>query len=197
MNKSIRVIDDFLPTDIAENMFLHMMTMPMYSPNDMCVDKGEADGSVFEYGRTLYPDKPMHQVLFQSIFYKKYFNNVTEYQSDFWKLEQNVDAITKTLNIKTLWYARGNCTPGQIKNYQSKFHTDIPDDNNLALLTKTACIYLNSNNGGTLFDDEEKTFVQSKFNRAVVFPTTMFHSAVACTDAKLRFVLNLNYEEND
>ena len=196
MNKSIQVIDDFLPTDIAESMFTHMMTMPMYSPNDMCVDKGEADGSILEYGRTLYPDKEKHQVLFQSIFYKKYFNNVTEYQSDFWKLDENVDAITKALNIKTLWYARGNCTPGQDKNYQSKYHTDIPDTK-LASLTKTACVYLNSNNGGTLFDDEEKTFVQSKFNRAAVFPGTMWHSAVACTDAKLRFVLNLNYEEND
>ena len=57
MNNSIQVIDDLLPIDVAESMFRHMMTMPMYSPNDMCVDKSESDGSIFEYGRNLYPNK--------------------------------------------------------------------------------------------------------------------------------------------
>ena len=196
MNNSIQVIDDLLPIDVAESMFRHMMTMPMYSPNDMCVDKSESDGSIFEYGRNLYPNKEKHQVLFQSIFFKRYLNNVTEYQSDFWRLDDCVNCLTTALNIKTLWCARGNCTVGQDKNYQSKYHVDIPETN-LGNITKTACLYLNSNNGGTLFDDEDHTFVQSKFNRVAIFPGDLQHSAVSCTDAKLRFVLNLNFEQND
>ena len=53
-------------------------------------------------------------------------------------------------------------------------------------------LYLNSNNGGTQFKDDK--FVQSKKNRLVTFPTDTYHAAVSSTDAKLRFVLNMNYE---
>ena len=111
---------------------------------------------------------------------------------DFWSFLSK-----KALNIKQTWNVRANCTTVQDKNYPSKFHTDCTNQDRLQGLTKTCVYYLNSNNGGTLFQDEENTFVQSKFNRAVIFPASFMHSAVACTDAKLRFVLNMNYEEQE
>ena len=58
-----------------------------------------------------------------------------------------------------------------------------------------AILYLNTNNGGTKFEDG--TFVKSKANRVAIFPQHIKHAGVWCTDRKLRYVLNLNYEKND
>ena len=196
MNKSIRVIDDLLEPDDAINFCYMVMTHPMYCPCDHAVDRSEADGSIREMGQVLYPDKKKHEIIFQSILFKRYYNNVTEYQSDFWKMENIVERFEKLLKVKRMWIARVNCTTVQDKHYQSKFHTDTPIGRLRDNLT-TCVYYINGNNGGTLFKDEENTFVESKFNRAVIFPGSLSHSAVACTDAKLRFVLNLNYEEQE
>ena len=196
MNPSIRVIDDLLDPQMATDLCYMIMTNPMYCPCDHTVDRGEADGSIREMGQVLYPDKKKEDIVFQSILFRRYFNNVTEYQSDFWKMENIVGFLEDTLKIKRMWNVRANCTTVQDKHYQCKFHTDMPNGRLRSQLT-TCVYYLNSNNGGTLFQDEENTFVQSKFNRAVIFPASFMHSAVACTDAKLRFVLNMNYEEQE
>jgi len=57
---------------------------------------------------------------------------------------------------------------------------------------KTAAYYLNTNNGGTLIDGE---LVQSVENRMVIFDSNIKHSAVSCSDAQYRCVLNINYTE--
>ena len=79
------------------------------------------------------------------------------------------------------------------KNYVGAFHVDLNEHPYLHQM-KTAILYLNSNNGGTQIKDGE--FIQSKVNRAVVFPCHQEHAGVWCTDKKLRFVLNMNYIEN-
>ena len=194
MNQSIRVIDDLLDENTAISFCYTLMTNPMYCPADHAVDRGEADGSIREMGEVLYPDKKKHEILFQSVLFRRYFNNVTEYQSDLWKMDNLVLKLEKALKVKRMWIVRANCTTVQDKHYQSKFHTDTPIGRLQENLT-TCVYYVNTNNGGTLFKDEENTFVQSKFNRAVIFPGSLEHAAVASTDAKLRYVLNLNYEE--
>ena len=55
----------------------------------------------------------------------------------------------------------------------------------------TAIIYLNNNDGFTLFEDG--TRVQSKANRMVIFPSFLKHSGSTCTNTNRRVVLNINY----
>ena len=54
----------------------------------------------------------------------------------------------------------------------------------------TAILYLNSNNGYTLFDGGER--VASVANRIVIFDAAQRHSGASCTDADYRLVLNVN-----
>jgi len=51
-------------------------------------------------------------------------------------------------------------------------------------------LYLNTNNGYTLFEDGRQ--VDSVANRIVFFDATLPHSGVHCTDTEQRIVLNLN-----
>jgi hypothetical protein len=55
----------------------------------------------------------------------------------------------------------------------------------------TAILYLDDNDGGTMFEDG--SFVQSKKNRLVVFPNTTLHSSVSQTDSNIRTLINFNF----
>ena len=216
-SKICRIIGSKPPENLIYELFLdeNAEKISKSKGNGISIDDWlkysiEESLSMFMYQRPTTAKKLFFDVIPKNT--DEYLSHVNKFNSDdqnadnpAWHIHKSVNPLySSKINYSLILNVISVCKSedpsvifGLIKNYQSKFHTDIPDDNNLALLTKTACIYLNSNNGGTLFDDEEKTFVQSKFNRAAVFPGTMWHSAVACTDAKLRFVLNLNYEEND
>jgi hypothetical protein len=54
----------------------------------------------------------------------------------------------------------------------------------------TAILYLNTNNGYTVFEDGRQ--VGSMANRVVIFDAGLRHSGAACTDTDSRLVLNLN-----
>ncbi|MEK9768157.1 MAG: hypothetical protein VW683_04460 [Betaproteobacteria bacterium] len=56
---------------------------------------------------------------------------------------------------------------------------------------KTACFYLNTCDGYTVFENGEK--IQSVENRYVEFDRTLKHSGTTTTDAAFRSVINLNY----
>ena len=55
----------------------------------------------------------------------------------------------------------------------------------------TSIFYLNSNNGGTKFEDG--TFVNSVSNRMVTFDCSLKHAPVSCTDSDRRVVASINY----
>jgi hypothetical protein len=54
----------------------------------------------------------------------------------------------------------------------------------------TAILYLNTNNGYTLFEGGDK--VTSMANRLVLFDAAHRHTGASCTDADWRWVLNVN-----
>ena len=54
----------------------------------------------------------------------------------------------------------------------------------------TAILYLNTNDGYTLFEDGRQ--VARVANRLVLFDASLRHTGVSCTDAPERLVLNLN-----
>lgn len=56
---------------------------------------------------------------------------------------------------------------------------------------QTAILYLNTNNGYTVFEDG--TRVESVENRLLVFDASRLHTGASCTDAESRLVLNMNF----
>ena len=71
------------------------------------------------------------------------------------------------------------------------FHHDIT---NLGDNYKTIIYYVNSNNGGTRFEDD--TFVESVRNRALLFTGKIDHETVTQTDTNFRFNININYNSS-
>jgi len=64
-------------------------------------------------------------------------------------------------------------------------HTDHPFEH------KGAIFYLNTNNGKTILEDG--TEIDSVENRILFFDPSKPHSSTSCTDAKMRFNININY----
>jgi len=56
---------------------------------------------------------------------------------------------------------------------------------------KGAIFYLNTNNGKTVLEDGTK--IDSIENRILFFDPSKPHSSTNCTDAKMRFNINMNY----
>ena len=71
------------------------------------------------------------------------------------------------------------------------FHHDIT---NLGDNYKTIIYYVNSNNGGTRFEDN--TFIGSVRNRSLLFSGKIAHETVTQTDTNFRFNININYNSS-
>ena len=102
------------------------------------------------------------------------------------KLLPYIYPVLELIGAKALLRAQLNVTFATPKAEISEPHidTDIP--------CKVCILYLNTNNGGTKFT-ESGEFVESVRNRAVLFPSNVYHSAINTTDTKFRYVLNINY----
>jgi len=75
---------------------------------------------------------------------------------------------------------------------ENSFHRDLSFmDYNRMKEWKTGILYINTNNGYTLFEDGTK--IDSVENRFVSFPSTMAHTGTTCSDENIRVVLNFNY----
>tara|TARA_Y100000592_G_scaffold56378_1_gene88559 strand:- start:883 stop:1365 length:483 start_codon:yes stop_codon:yes gene_type:complete len=59
---------------------------------------------------------------------------------------------------------------------------------------KTAVYYVNTNDGFTIFQKDNKK-VNSKKNRIVIFDSDNKHSGTNCTDKPFRIAINFNYYE--
>jgi len=85
------------------------------------------------------------------------------------------------IRIKANWYPRTE------RIFENPWHKDYPFEH------KGAVYYLNSNDGMTIFDDENNTVVESVANRLLLFDSHEFHRSTTCTNAKGRFNINFNY----
>lgn len=90
------------------------------------------------------------------------------------------------LQPKSLLRVRANMYVNQINWVQHGFHEDHHDKE-----VKSAILYLNTNNGKTVFESGEK--VDSIENRVVIFNATERHASTTCTDAWRRLVVNVLY----
>ena len=185
------VIDNFLPEDEFRPFAYYAMSNFMYGPMDALVHPDESDGSISNFGNIRMGTDPS-DLMFGAILFVR-MNKQVEL-SDFYITQNNTfDQLEKHLNVKRWWRIRINCTTIQPQQKVGRYHQDYMEK--YFAKTKTAILYLNSNNGGTKFEETGEV-VQSKANRLVRFPTHTSHAPVSVTDAKLRFVMNMNYEEN-
>ena len=90
-----------------------------------------------------------------------------------------LDRIKSNLNNKTLFHRKGG--------YHTDNHPSDPYQH-----TKTAVLYINTNNGYTKFKKGGK--VKSVANRIVIFDSKLEHTGVTCTDEMKRVVINFNYD---
>ena len=197
MRQPPETFENFLPEQDFYYFATTAMRFPHYIPCDYTADEQESDGSILTLGNNLRTvDVKKYEVMFQAMLYDRKKLDLP-LASDFYaKNEKFINQLANLLNVKKWWLLRINCTLGQDKNYVGQFHNDF---NYTAFPylnkhSKTAILYLNTNNGGTQFYDEDGPIVQSKANTLVKFPTSTKHAGVWATNAKLRYVLNLNYE---
>ena len=200
----IKVIDHFLPEEVFRPLAYHIMTYDAYRCCDYTTFDHESDGSIAWFGErdnplNTDPEIKFHESLMALKIYERIHNS--EFISDLYHHQRpEFEVLYEKLNCWKMLLIRANCTFTASENFVGKWHNDLDthphDDKSGNTEAKTCVLYLNRNNGGTKFE-ESGEFVQSECNRAVIFPGHMKHAGVWCTDKKLRFVLNINYVEND
>ena len=169
----IKVIDDFLNEEDFEGL------KPIFSS-----DVPWVFGIILSDDALICDQKYNFQYC-HSVYHKKepesrYFNNVTPFLN---KLDARALVRCKVNSI---------CREEEIVIHG--FHTDIgyPEGHPTGLDgMKTAILYLNTNNGFTVFENGTK--VESVANRCVIFPAHYKHSGTTCTDVHRRLALNLVY----
>ena len=97
-----------------------------------------------------------------------------------------IQPLLNKLKVKSLITIKANIIPYSPKFYEGYFHRDT------ALSCLSAIYYVNTNNGYTRFEKNNKK-VESKENRIVIFDSHLNHRGTNTTDQKKRVVLNTNY----
>lgn len=89
----------------------------------------------------------------------------------------------------TICRARVNLFLKTKTNLGFGYHVDIYDSNDFS----TLLLYLEDSNGCTEFKNGQK--IQSKENRAIIFPANVEHQTVSHTDIQFRTNININFME--
>ena len=195
MDKSIQIVDNFLPDDVFYPFAHTCMQGHHFMPMDGVSVEEESVRSISSFGEDLTPTsiKNFAEVMFQSVFFSR--EPLETRVSDMYLCHPHFfNLLEELLNVKRWWRIRLNCTVGQDKQHFGKYHRDFNANHGKFFAdTKTSILYINTNNGGTQFRGNSE-IVKSKKNRLITFPTFTWHRGVWSTDAKLRFVLNMTYE---
>ena len=114
--------------------------------------------------------------------------------NEFSSFYNNIIPFLNKLNARALVRCKINSICREEEIVVHGFHTDVnylEDHPTKFDGMKTAILYLNTNNGFTVFEDGTK--VESVANRCVIFPAHYKHSGSTCTDVHRRLALNLVY----
>ena len=123
-------------------------------------------------------------------FMHNFFNN-NSISSNFF--QTIIDPFLQSFNFKDIFLSRAKANLFLRNKKQIKYglHTDIIIDKH----TFTNVIYyVNSNNGGTQFEDG--TFIPSIKNNLLIFDNLIPHRSVGQTDTKTRINFNINLKNN-
>ena len=96
-----------------------------------------------------------------------------------------LEPVFEEMDIKSLIRIKINLNPRTEKVIEHGLHIDSYVD------STTSILYVNTNDGYTKFEDGMK--IESKENRLITFPSSMYHTGTTCTDDPGRIVINFNY----
>ena len=164
----IKVIDNFLDEEEFKQLQSIVLSQGFHWQFDDCI---------------VVPNDGQYQ-LTHVIFNIRYGGVHSEYYSLF-------DVVQQKLGVKRLDRIKLNLNPKTVFHRKGGYHCD----NNLRDTyqhTKTAVLYLNTNNGWTEFKKGGR--VKSIANRMVIFDSNLEHTGVTCTDKNRRVVINFNYD---
>tara|TARA_R100000734_G_C3266228_1_gene63441 strand:- start:76 stop:573 length:498 start_codon:yes stop_codon:yes gene_type:complete len=164
----MKIIDNFLPQEQFNLAKAHLLDYGFPWMWNDSVTKNEciADPSEFQFVHSFY--EPLCGV-------------VTEYKD--WL--DIIKPFGDRLNPVSLMRIKANLNIGTSEFITRELHTDF------SVPCTTAIVYINTNNGYTIFEDGTK--VESIENRIVIFDSHLKHAGVPCTDQKRRVVLNFNF----
>ena len=105
--------------------------------------------------------------------------------SHLWPLLESIHPILRPGAYSRV---KANLQPRTEKIIENNFHFDFAN-------CITSILYLNSNNGYTLFEDGTK--IDSVANRLLTFDSNLKHTGTTCTDQLTRMVINFNYYKRE
>ena len=164
---TIQIFDNFLDTEYLTHLrelFFTFPGIPWYYNSAVVGDRNDSDS--FQFTHVVYTNACPQSSLYEELV-----------------------PCLQRLNPLALVRIKANLLTKTEKHIEHGFHVDVPEmgyDN-----LRTAILYMNTNNGYTLFENGEK--VNSVENRLVVFNSQLQHTGATCTDEKVRIVINFNY----
>jgi len=152
--------------------------------------------------RILNPDIPWtfsdilsdHEIICDQKYNYQYVHVVYNKQEPVSRYFDNIIPFLTKLDARALVRCKVNSICREEEIVVHGFHTDIVYEKEHSTGLdgmKTAILYLNTNNGFTIFENGTK--IESIANRCVIFPAHYKHSGTTCTDVLRRLALNLVY----
>ena len=131
-----------------------------------------------------------HQLLCDKKYNHQYVHHIYNDKKVYSNYYGNITPILEKLDVKTLHRCKVNAISRENEIVVHGFHTDTPITKDVESM-KSSILYLNTNNGFTVFEDGTK--IESVANRMVTFPVHYKHSGTTCTDIDRRVAINFCY----
>lgn len=168
-----KILDNALNENSFKNLQKHFFSSDInWYYNNTTVDNEEDE--TYYFSHWMYKE---HQIK-SDIFYDIY------------------NLFNPILDLRSVFAIKANLTLKRSEKLFTSWHTDVQPYalfNGETVNFKTAIFYLNTNNGSTFLDKENKYEVKAIANRLVVFDASVFHCNEYQSDTKERVVLNFNY----
>ena len=167
----IKIIDNFLDVSVLNNI-KNIINTDDY---DWCLWKQANSNSTegqFQFA---------HVYMNDNVIIKNMDDNIINFI-----MQKYTNDTNKNL---TICRARVNLFLKTKTNLGFGYHVDIYDSNDFS----TLLLYLEDSNGCTEFKNGQK--IQSKENRAIIFPANVEHQTVSHTDIQFRTNININFME--
>jgi len=164
----VQIIDDFLSPNDFHNLQEVMLGLEFpwfYVPGKSSPRENQLNKKVFQFGH---------------VFYSEY-----SWRSQYGGL---LDPILQLLNPVAIFRIKANLTTITDTKIQYDYHRDT---GSMTLKSKTACFYINTNNGHTVLSTGQE--INSVANRIAIFDSSLWHAGTSCTDESIRVMINLNY----
>ena len=181
----IKVIDDFLPSFIADRISDIVLTpeFPWYYHDHISYSK--PNELFWTSGKKYVPSDEEAETLDRFQFVHTFKSNISG-TSSVWFDRTSLPIIDKLeLPWSKVFRAKVNLSLYTGSAHKSAFHVDNAEPHKVALY------YVNTNNGYTEFETGEK--ITCKKNRIVLFDGQVKHRSIKQTDTKQRIAININY----